>query len=237
MENKDPNNKPKRKPIDILAGPELEAELAKLEAEEGNAPKAEIVLTTGQERKSRKQKAKAISKNDPVLLPAQGDIWEKLPGEPELWYKRFQIYYELGAARSIGKAFKLCVENDVAIAKLESLHTWRHHSLKWRWHERAIAWEIQLYDDFLKTRREKATKCRDDLLDSTYEAGKLYNELIKKRDIATLKALAPFLITLYGKRGVVAGLLGSHKTLFGEHHHITLEERSADVKFKFLDIK
>lgn len=67
-------------------------------------------------------------------------IWARRPGEPALWYNRFQVYLHLGPSRTIHAAYRRS-------AQLEALRTphphpgWRRSAERWEWARRAAAWD------------------------------------------------------------------------------------------------
>lgn len=68
-------------------------------------------------------------------------IWERLPGEPARWYRRFVLYRDLGPQRTL-------VEAHAAAARAECLAQprlparWVQIAATWRWEERAQAWDL-----------------------------------------------------------------------------------------------
>lgn len=76
--------------------------------------------------------------------------WDRQPGEPELWYARFEAFRRAGSTRSVlgvyraeleqstrsgpGKAGKGPTPNDAPGA-------WKKNATTWRWRERAEVWD------------------------------------------------------------------------------------------------
>jgi len=71
------------------------------------------------------------------------DAWERQAGEPNLWYGRFEVFRLLGPGRSIEAVFQ--AEGPAKVGKGQqkrrpSRH-WYRASQRWRWPERAEAWD------------------------------------------------------------------------------------------------
>lgn len=70
-----------------------------------------------------------------------GERWERLEGEPNRWWQRFERFRVVGPDRSI-----LAVFNEWRLAKSRNVSrsapkTWRERALEWQWRERAEAWD------------------------------------------------------------------------------------------------
>jgi hypothetical protein len=66
--------------------------------------------------------------------------WERLADEPIKWYKRFEVFRKLGPDRTFIAAYR-------AVAAAEGYtyprvsNAWRAAARRWRWRERAKAWD------------------------------------------------------------------------------------------------
>ena len=71
-------------------------------------------------------------------------VWEQQPGEPNLWFGRFCRYKNLGYTRSFVATLN-GEEAEKGTGKLSpSLPgAWNNAIAKWRWMERAAAWDIE----------------------------------------------------------------------------------------------
>lgn len=68
------------------------------------------------------------------------DVWEREKGEPNLWYGRFEIFRLLGVGRSIDGAYR--AEGGAKGRKgARATGHWRRAAQRWRWVERAEAWD------------------------------------------------------------------------------------------------
>ncbi|MFN8464566.1 MAG: hypothetical protein U0X20_03410 [Caldilineaceae bacterium] len=76
--------------------------------------------------------------NEPETTQAAGtrQPWDQLEGEPNAWYGRFQVYLELGVTRT------LKVAATEAGLQVSGGGTWSTASRRWRWRERAHAWDV-----------------------------------------------------------------------------------------------
>ena len=68
--------------------------------------------------------------------------WDQMEGEPNLWHGRFQVYLELGPARTL-KAAAATAGRQARSEPLEFNGAWSAHARRWRWRERALAWDAQ----------------------------------------------------------------------------------------------
>lgn len=100
-----------------------------------------------------------------VIMP-NGDVleqkaWDQLPGEPDKWFLKFQRYYiTLGVERTVKKACEaFCAEErperlDPATGKLPYPATpraWSENAFKWRWKDRAMAFDRYSNNQILDT--------------------------------------------------------------------------------------
>ena len=75
--------------------------------------------------------------------------WDRLPGEPNRWYERFETYRLLGPDRSVDAAFRAhagrqpaspaCPDRPPARANRH----WYAAVARWRWAERSEAWDAE----------------------------------------------------------------------------------------------
>jgi hypothetical protein len=64
-----------------------------------------------------------------------------MPGEPSRWYSRFQVYLELGLTRTLSAAaVEAC--RQAHGGPREYSGKWSVYSRRWRWRERAHAWDV-----------------------------------------------------------------------------------------------
>lgn len=74
--------------------------------------------------------------------------WDRMEGEPNLWYQRFERYRLLGPTRSIDAAWRAEAQQNAAKRRKASRvsSTWRTRAAEWQWHTRAAAWDKYLSD-------------------------------------------------------------------------------------------
>jgi hypothetical protein len=85
------------------------------------------------ERQSLRDRMRAGEPGEPIERRA----WDQLAGESDKAYRIFHTYLELGADRTILAACKVCGKRSSRRAE-----QW---SVKWRWKERASAWDTHLH--------------------------------------------------------------------------------------------
>lgn len=69
---------------------------------------------------------------------ADSRAWDRLPGEPARWYNRFDAFRLLGPARSVEQAYR----QDTG-RRTPAPGEWKKTARRWRWHERAQAWDAE----------------------------------------------------------------------------------------------
>jgi len=88
--------------------------------------------------------------------------WDRQPGEPMLWYNRFEIYRLMGPDRSLLGAYKLYLHEKARKDAKKSPKTtprpWNRNAEAWRWQARAEAWDIEV----LRERAEQEEKEREE---------------------------------------------------------------------------
>ena len=67
--------------------------------------------------------------------------WEQMEGEPNLWYGRFQVYLELGPTRTL-KGAAAAAGRQMRGEPLTTGSDWSLTARRWRWRERAHAWDV-----------------------------------------------------------------------------------------------
>ena len=76
--------------------------------------------------------------NDP--LPAS-EPWECQPGEPTLWFARFEAYRLQGPDRSLLAAVNAHRQARNKQQSRSVPQAWAKNARRWRWHDRAEAWD------------------------------------------------------------------------------------------------
>src|SRR5262249_28519017 len=75
--------------------------------------------------------------------------WGQLPGEPDLWFSRFyDMYLSLGPGRTLDATYRKWAEKDRSGTEAAPRRRpgrapgpWKRMAAKWRWIERARAWD------------------------------------------------------------------------------------------------
>ncbi len=69
--------------------------------------------------------------------------WDQQPGESKLWFKRFSLFLLMGPTRSAVEAYRTEFGRKHAGAAnpKEAASNWKRMAARWRWHERAEAWD------------------------------------------------------------------------------------------------
>lgn len=73
--------------------------------------------------------------------------WERMDGEPALWFGRLDKYYRpQGSERTLEAAYNLWLQSEGSNPKQKSRRppsTWYSRTKEWRWKERAEAWDAE----------------------------------------------------------------------------------------------
>jgi hypothetical protein len=99
--------------------------------------------------------------------------WDRQPGEPELWYHRFDDYARtFGMEFTVERAllmFRLDMQRKTGSATPEfgGLDTWRVQATTWHWAERAMLWAAE--DTVLRKTRWEVR--RQELLEADWDVG------------------------------------------------------------------
>jgi hypothetical protein len=84
-----------------------------------------------------------VGETQAEMAPETGERkpWDQMEGEPDRWYGRFQLYVELGIARTLNAA-AVGAGRQQRGAPLVAGSEWSHNARRWRWRERAHAWDV-----------------------------------------------------------------------------------------------
>jgi hypothetical protein len=84
--------------------------------------------------------------------------WDRQPGEPNLWYDRFERFRLAGVSRSILSLYNAeRKQKDKPTASTQP-HPWNTTAATWRWRERAEAWDEHLREQKRREDQEKRDK-------------------------------------------------------------------------------
>ena len=78
---------------------------------------------------------------DQVAGAGADKVWDQWPGEPELWYGRFQGYLALGPTRSVSATAR-ALPAAPGRQRHSSDGRWSRIARQWFWRERAHAWDV-----------------------------------------------------------------------------------------------
>ncbi len=76
---------------------------------------------------------------------AKKQVWDQMEDEPALWFGRFGIYKSLGYTRTVEATHR----EDPSVSARRPSRQWSDESKRWKWEERAKAWDhhVQLSAD------------------------------------------------------------------------------------------
>jgi hypothetical protein len=132
-------------------------------------------------------------------------IWLQQPGEPLLWFNRFVLYRNQGVRRTLREAMNQDRERqgkEPADATAGGLASWRPLIRRWRWQDRAIAFDLWMAGERNRQGepiRDEASLARRDSLDNmlrTIEKG-IGKAQIEKLDVDEARKMMPTLVGLY----------------------------------------
>jgi hypothetical protein len=72
---------------------------------------------------------------------SQPQPWDRLPGEPNRWFSRFEHYRRAGSNRSLLGTVNDEREAQGKISQTKVSGAWNRAALDWHWKERAEAWD------------------------------------------------------------------------------------------------
>lgn len=70
--------------------------------------------------------------------------WDQMKDEPDLWYHRFEIFRMMEHHRSVSETFRIAKVEDTNLFGQAPGSKWRINAKKWKWVERAHAWDDHL---------------------------------------------------------------------------------------------
>ena len=121
---------------------------------------------------------------NPEILP-----WEQQPGENARWFSRFTCYRLSGSRRSVRSCFRKTWEADRVAKGVERCqlsppdsvpHSWEVASRRFRWSERAAAWDMHFYQQQEQMLLLRWEEHRTILLDRCQRLIELADEMLKQ---------------------------------------------------------
>lgn len=126
------------------------------------------------------------------------DPWDQEPDEPAYWHKKFTEYRLMGPDRTLTRYFRLCraMEGKEVTASTHPNDSWRENARRWRWEERAKAWD----EEMIAEAEAEARKVLTAGLALAFERVKKLSQLAERLEgvlLDTKVKLSPFLIEQY----------------------------------------
>lgn len=95
------------------------------------------------------------------------NVWERQTGsdgkrEPALWFSRFERYLSLGPKRSVLAVYNEWREKARKGATKSVPGSWQKNSKKWRWQERAEAFDAHVAEQARAERAERERRLREE---------------------------------------------------------------------------
>ena len=103
--------------------------------------------------------------------------YERQPGEPLLWYRRFEQFRLMEPVRSIVGAFREEMGGD---ERKEAPGRWYEEAKRWRWEERAAAWDEHQTKELVALIAAEKQKVLSEGYALMHERVKTLNVLAKK---------------------------------------------------------
>jgi hypothetical protein len=114
-------------------------------------------------------------------------IWKQRPGEPDVWYARFELYRLLGPRRSLVRAYRLSMRlEEQPVRKPGPL--WYAMAKEWDWRLRASAWDVAVEAQRALQNQQRESR-RDPYADRRAKLDELIAGVLKAMDEADLKNL------------------------------------------------
>ena len=86
--------------------------------------------------------------------------WDRQPGEPTLWWGRFDRYRALGTERTVTTVYNEWRRSVDKPERQKPDHRWYGASQRWHWPERAAAWDAHQHDLAMRQWEERAAELR-----------------------------------------------------------------------------
>lgn len=205
--------------------------------DDGNPKPLEITKTgTPVKALGKMSKVSRESKYQVIALNPNRQIWDQQEGEPDDWFQRFNLYLTYGTSRGVQKVYNDQAKNE-GKGKPLSLSVWLGKSGVFRWRERADAWDAYMMKQSVEERKAAMGRFHTNFLGLLDSLSKDMRHITQTGDMERLKVIAPALVTFFGKGGAGSFVKDGYKALFGEKHMIESEERSIDIKYKFIGIR
>lgn len=110
--------------------------------------------------------------------------WDPQPEEPAIWYSRFLKYLDLGHNRSLQKCCNV-VRAELGLGPYTVGGDWSIIARRWRWQDRAKAWDAEQHTIMTAGQRELRLAARARRLEIEEEFIDTVRDVFDKADIAS----------------------------------------------------
>lgn len=148
------------------------------------------------------------------------NAWDRQPGEPGHWFDRFEVFRQLGPKRDMLSAYRSITGRQGAD---DLPGNWRDATTKWRWRERAEAFD----DDERRKQREAEEEMRAEERQYRLQMLRASRQIIGRELANYAQDETKLKETSFG--GIMAALqmvMREQRTEFGEASVITRQEQT-----------
>lgn len=111
--------------------------------------------------------------------------WDPQPDEPAIWYSRFLKYLDLGHNRSLQKCCN-AVRAELGLGPYTVGGDWSIIARRWRWQERAKAWDAEQHAIMTTSQRELRLSARARRLEIEEDVLEMVREAFATADLASV---------------------------------------------------
>lgn len=125
-----------------------------------------------------------------------GKPWSRQEGEPDLWFHRFQGFLRLGGTRSISRAYAIewSEKNRKSpdAAPTSPPAGWKKNAKKWRWSQRAAAWDDAQFERELEDAENIRAMRRREVIDREWRHANMFSVTAERifDEVAQMESLA-----------------------------------------------
>jgi hypothetical protein len=150
----------------------------------------------------------------------QSEPWERQPGEPNLWFSRFERFRLTGPSRSLLGTVnaELVEEGRKRQAKVPG--AWNRAAIQWRWRERAEAWD--------ELERQKARETRSKEIEEMNRRHIQESKALQQKAVQRLQSLKPEELSVFELLRFLLDAAKLERTAHGEPEKV--EERRVTGK-------
>ncbi len=111
------------------------------------------------------------------------NLWDRKPGETNLWYSRFEDFRLLGPERTVAEVYRVWLAKRGMKASKKLPGRWSREALRWQWVIRAEAWDA--------AERERLRQRHEKEIDQLFEHVEKSVRLIYAKLTKRLESLDP----------------------------------------------